>query len=184
MHSTLPAVAVPALAAAAAFAAGMALVRPAGGASPDGDRVELELAGVLAAPDGGSGIVVLREKGAARILPVLVPGSAGRALRSRLEGRPAASPPLLDQALEALGARVVEVEIRRPHDGTPSTRVRLSQRNRSFDLDARPGESFGLAFGARAPIFVRRRVLDEDGLSADDVAKLRAEGSEPEDVRL
>lgn len=183
MHAPLSAV-LPALAAAAALAAGAAIVRPAVAGATAGDRVQVQVMGVLSSPDGAEGIVVLREKGAERILPVLVPGSGGRALRARLHGRPASGAGgLLAHALGALGAHVVEVELVRPHDGPSSTRVRIAQGRRSFDVDAGPGESLGIAVAQGAPIYVRRSVLEADGLTPEDIARLAAR-QRPHDLRL
>jgi uncharacterized protein len=133
-------------------------------------RIRLEVAGVLPAPDGGS-ILILREKGAETILPVIVPGADGRDLRRRLDGeRP---PGVLGEALAALGARVREVEIAEADDSVVGARIRISQGARDVELEARPSESVVLAVAAGAPILTTRRLLDTSGLTPEDLARAR-----------
>lgn len=140
--------------------------RPAGG--DPGLRVELEVAGVLPMPEGTASILVLREKGADTILPLLVPGREVSVDGGRGEGG------LLGQAIEALGGRVSEVEIERAEETRAGSRVRLSQGDRRLELRARPSESVALAVSAGVPIFARRQLLDEAGLTPEDLARVHS----------
>jgi bifunctional DNase/RNase len=182
-------VALPAaLAAAAALAAGLA-AHPAGAhagaprrahaasrADP-ADRIELEVVGVLPMADEGASVVVLREKGAARILPLLVPAHTGRSVDARLKaGAERAPPTLLDSTLRALGAKVVEVELDAAEETASAATVRLAAGSRALEITARASESVALAVGAGARIVARRRLLDAEGLDKDDLARLRRSG--------
>jgi hypothetical protein len=131
-------------------------------------RVELEVAGVLPMPEGTASILVLREKGARTLLPLVVPGSdvAGQ---GEVEGGG-----LLGQAIEALGGRVSEIEIDRAEETRAGARVRLAQGARHVELRARPSESVALALAAGVPIVTSRRVLDEAGLTPEDLARAHA----------
>jgi bifunctional DNase/RNase len=77
---------------------------------------------------------------------------------------------LAGRAIEALGARVAEVEIDRAEESRAGSRVRLAQGKRKVELHARPSESIALALAAGAPIVTTRRVLDEAGLTPEDLA--------------
>lgn len=143
----------------------VAASRPAG--DDRGGRVELELAGVLPMPEGTASILVLREKGADTILPLLVPGGD-----VSLGGRRGGD--LVGQAIEALGGRVSEVEIDRAEETLAGSRVRLAQGKRHLELRARPSESVALAVSAGVPIFAQRSLLDEAGLTPDDLARAHA----------
>lgn len=136
--------------------------------SAGGARVELEVAGVLPMQEGVASILVLREKGARTLLPLIVPGpEAG--------GRPdAGGGSLLGRAIEALGGRVSEVEIDRAEETRAGARVRLAQGARRVELRARPSESVALAVAAGVPIVTTRRVLDESGLTPEELAKAHA----------
>jgi bifunctional DNase/RNase len=154
-----------------ALIAGTAAVVTAAARAPAHDRaarVELEVAGVLPMPEGSAAILVLREKGKDTILPLVVPNgrdfSPGHASGSSLIGR----------AIEALGARVAEVRIDRAEESSSGARVRISQNGKELELRAVPSESVALAVSAGVPIVTSRKLLDEEGLTAADLARAHA----------
>jgi hypothetical protein len=159
--------ALPAAVVAGAVALGAAAHPPASGGSAA--RVELEVAGVLPMPEGSASILVLREKGARVLLPLVIPGGDDVSGRGDVHGGG-----LLGQAIEALGGRVSEVEIDRAEETRAGARVRLAQGGRHVELRARPSESVALALAAGVPIVTTRRVLDEAGLTPEDLAKAHA----------
>jgi bifunctional DNase/RNase len=179
-----------ALAAAAALAAGARAAPAPGGhagraahahahaAAPrraaQTDRIELEVVGVLPVSDEGASVVVLREKGAARILPLLVPAQTGRSVEARLRPGPTRPPPtLLDRTIDALGAKVVEVELDGSEESGSGATVRLSQGSRALEITARASESVALAVAQGARIVALRGLLEAEGLDQDDLARLR-----------
>jgi bifunctional DNase/RNase len=170
-HAAL--LALPGAVLAGVVALGAAAARPP--ARPGGGRVELEVAGVLPMHEGGASILVLREKGARTLLPLVVPGGE--------DGRAAPhGGGLLGQAIEALGGRVSEVEIERAEETRTGARVRLAQGSRRVEVRARPSEALPLALSAGVPIVTSRRVLDQAGLTPEDLA--RAHGKGRRDLRL
>lgn len=140
-------------------------------------RVELELVGVLPVPEGPAGILVLREKGKQTLLPLFVPD--GRRFSPSAGGGS-----LLDRAIAALGGRVAEVEIERAEETSAGARVRISQAGRPLELQAVPSESIALAVSARVPIVTSRRLLDEEGLTPEDLAKAHPRGGKGAATRL
>lgn len=138
--------------------------------SPDGS-VQLEVAGVLPMPEGTSSILVLREKGARTLLPLIVPGADAEELGGRLGAR--RPPELLGEAIRALGAEVRQVEIAAAEETAGSARVRLAQGHRELELAGRTAESVVLAVAAGAPIVTTRRVLDERGLTPEDLDRAK-----------
>lgn len=134
--------------------------------------VQLEVAGVLAMPEGSSSILVLREKGARTLLPLIVPGADAEELGGRLAAQHA--PELLGEAIRALGAQVREVEIAVADATAGSARVRLAQGGRQLELAGRAAESVVLAVATGAPIVTSRRLLDEQGLTPEDLARAKA----------
>ncbi len=146
-------------------------------AAPAG-RVALEVAGVLQMPDSTAAILVLREKGASKVLPIIVPDGhaiAGHGLDHAPEG-------LLGGAIQALGARVAEVEIEQAEETSSSACIRLTQGGKRIELHASPSESVALALSAGAPIITSRRVMEEAGFTPEDVARPRS--AEQEATRL
>jgi uncharacterized protein len=127
-------------------------------------RVELELVGVLPVPEGQAGILVLREKGKDTILPLFVPD--GRRFAPSASGGS-----LLDRAIAALGGRLSEVEVERAEETSAGAKVRLTQSGKPLELQAVPSESIALAIAAGVPIVASRQLLDEEGLTAEDLAR-------------
>lgn len=156
---------LPAAVIAGAVALTAAAHPPAAG---DGARVELELAGVLPMPEGAASILVLREKGATTLLPLVIPGGDVTG-RTDMDGGG-----LLGQAIEALGGRISEVEIDRAEETRAGARVRLAQGGRRVELRARPSESVALALAAGVPIVTTRRVLEQAGITPEDLARAHA----------
>jgi hypothetical protein len=167
-----------ALAAAIALAAG-ATGAPGAPAVPS-DRVALEVAGVLEMPESPAAILVLREKGATTVLPIIVPDGHAIAAHGRTH------PPegLLGGALQALGARVAEVEIEQAEETSSGACVRLTHGGRRIELHASPSESVALALSAGAPIVTSRRVMDESGLTPEDLARAGSDVVESDAMRL
>jgi bifunctional DNase/RNase len=166
--------ALPAAALAGAVALATSAPAPADAA---GARVELEIAGVLPIPEGSGSILVLREKGARTLLPLVVPEAEASA-RGDAPGSA-----LLGQAIEALGGRVSEVEIDRAEETRAGARVRLAQGARRVELRARPSESVALAVAAGVPIVTTRRLLDEAGLTPEDLERAHAK-ARPGNTRM
>jgi bifunctional DNase/RNase len=134
--------------------------------------VELEVAGVFPLPEGPAGLLVLRDKASGTLLPLLVPD--GNALGAEAPSRRAPEG-LLGRTIEALGAKVREVEIDEAEETSAGSRVRLAQGNRQLEIPARPSESIALALAAGVPILATRRLLAESGLTPEELAETRAE---------
>jgi hypothetical protein len=131
--------------------------------------VELEVAGLLPMGEGAAAVLVLREKGARTILPLVMPGDRLGEGENELKG-----PGLLGQAIEALGGRVSEVQIDRAEESRTGARVRVAQNGRTVELRGAPSESVALALSAKAPIITTRRVIEEAGLTPEDLARTHA----------
>jgi len=160
------------------------LVTAAGPAAPPPDaRVEVEMAAVLPMPDGPAALLVLRERRSGTLLPVLVPdGSALSAAQKKEHAMADAG--LLGRTIEALGARVQEVEIDRAEEAPTATRVRLRQGAHDIEVPARPSESVSLAVAAGARIVTTRRLLQTDGLTPGELEEASRKAARGEDTEL
>lgn len=159
----LPLRALPVVLLGAALAVGGAATRPR--AAGD-DRIELEVAGLLPLGEGSAALLVLRERASRTILPIVMPGADVGAGHHELR-----APGLLSEAIEALGGRVSEVEIEHADEARTGAKVRIAQGGRTLEVRGPPAESVALAMSAKVPIVARRRVLDESGLTPEDLAK-------------
>jgi bifunctional DNase/RNase len=138
---------------------------------PAPERVQLEVAGVLPMSEGSTAILVLREKGAEVLLPLIL--ADGQAFASG-PGERSGKEALLPQAIQALGGRVFEVEIDEAQETSSSARVVVGQGSRRVELHALPSESVALAVATGVPIVTSRRVMDEAGLTPEDLARAHA----------
>ncbi len=143
-----------------------------------GDRVQLELAGVLEVGEGQATVIVLKSPGSRTILPMLLPGDAGRALASDLQSHRA--PALLGVTLRALGASVREVELQGSDEEVRGGRARVVQGPKEVEVQARAPELVALAEATGAPIFIARRLFESAGLTPEDIDRARRRMEERE----
>lgn len=156
------------LALPAALALAGTLAVGAGNAGGASRRVELEVAAILPLPEGNAGLLVLREKGARTLLPLVVPDRSAYAAGAR-----PGEAGLVERALHALGAEVREVEIDAAEETNAGSRVRLAQGARRLEIRARPSESVALAVAAGAPIVTTRRLLEAEGFAEENFEQAR-----------
>ena len=83
---------------------------------------------------------------------------------------------LLGSVVTELGAKVTEVRIDDLRDDIYTGRVFLEQGKRKVTLDARPSDSIAMALDGKARIMVTRKVLDEAGISREEIDALREGG--------
>ena len=120
-------------------------------------------------------MLVLREKGKDTLLPIVVGRGEADAIEMRLDRREPARPraqELLKSAIDALGAKVVRVEIRDASEALYRARVHLAQGTQRIELEARPSDSVALALGSSAPIYASRTLLRDAGLTQEDIRRL------------
>jgi bifunctional DNase/RNase len=140
--------------------------------------VEMKVADVLVRvgesdvtkPVADQRIVLLKEEGGERILPIWIGSAEGNTLASRLTGfeppRPM-SPDLMVELLRVTGSRVERVAITALRDQTFYATVALAIDGRTEELDARPSDAMNLAVRVGAPIFADAAVVDESSVTGD-----------------
>jgi bifunctional DNase/RNase len=120
---------------------------------------------------GGQLLLVLGEKHGARRLPVPV-SKAEAELIERARGEPRG---LLPASLDALGGRVLGASLDEVgRDRSVRGHLSLARGSRELRLDASAGEALALALQAGAPIAADPDLLDEAGISPDDLLGQRA----------
>lgn len=127
------------------------------------DRVEV--LHVVLAGDGFA--VLLVERGREVVLPIFIGPAEGLAIEMRLKKQQAPRPSthdLLEDVIEALGAKLVRVEVSKVEGSVFFGRLVLDQKGKRVTLDARPSDSIAVALGAGAPIHVARGVLEHAGV--------------------
>ncbi len=112
-------------------------------------------------------VVLLKERGGDRVLPIWIGAHEGDALVSGIVGeatpRPM-SPDLTARLLKAGGARVERVVIESVRDNTYYATVTVTAGGESHEVDARPSDALNLAVRVDAPVFVAAELIDQAGI--------------------
>ena len=107
-------------------------------------------------------IVLLREVNSDRYLPIWIGPFEAEAITISLQEIEVARPQthdLLIQALSALGARLIRVEVVALKGDVFYGNLVIEHNDHLFDVDARPSDSIALAVRAHAPILVNVEIL-------------------------
>ncbi|NPA92398.1 MAG: bifunctional nuclease family protein [Chloroflexi bacterium] len=116
-------------------------------------------------------VVLLREKGTERYLPIWIGAFEANAIQLALHEVELARPmthDLMRDILETLGARVEHVEVTALKENTFYGNIVLSHQGRIYNIDARPSDAIALAVRAHVPIYVAREVMDEAAIVPDE----------------
>jgi RNA polymerase sigma factor (sigma-70 family) len=117
-------------------------------------------------------IVLLREKGGDRVLPIWIGACEGDALALQLTGGTMPRPltaDLMANLLEASGAAVEQVAVNSLRDKTFYAVITLATGGGKNEIDARPSDALNLAARVGAPIYVDEGIMDASGMRADEV---------------
>jgi len=113
----------------------------------------------------GEQVIVLKERGGNRFLPIIIGISEVTAIKMKISGIQPPRPlthDLLKDALGALGASLERIVITRLELNTFFAKLILRTREGTLEeVDARPSDSIALALRADAPIFVSEEVLNQ-----------------------
>ena len=131
-------------------------------------KIPAEVHGLMMEPNSNQPIVILRlhEKDAneSSVVPIWIGIFEAGAIQLAIEGKDPGRPmthDLLKNALDLVGAEVIEVVVRAIEGNTFLAVVELVERSGEHRLlDARPSDAIALALRAGAPLFVRQSVAD------------------------
>ncbi|HUG75323.1 MAG TPA: bifunctional nuclease family protein [Acidimicrobiia bacterium] len=135
------------------------------------DAIPVELIGVRIELPTNTPIVLLRERGGDRFLPILIGANEAAAIAFALEGMEPPRPmthDLLRDVTVALGATVERVVLTDLRDGIYFADLVLATNGTETIVSARPSDSIALAVRSGAPIFVSPAILDEAGVEIRD----------------
>ena len=139
------------------------------------ESIRVTVAAVAMDPDTNTPLVLLKEDGGDRILPILIGLMEAYAIASELEKRKPPRPmthDLLRDIIMALGASVEKVEVVDLRENTFYAIITLKSGSERRELDSRPSDAIALALRCGASIWVRKRVFDlTEGKSDKEEAK-------------
>ena len=138
------------------------------------DSVEMVVQEVARCANGQA-VLVLREKGGERRLPIAVGPSEAAALDRRLHGQKPDRPRLHElagQSITALGGRVTRAVIEsQTNDKVFLGHVTLASVSGSIELESRATDSVVLALESGAPILVSRDLLQNAGVDPSELVR-------------
>jgi bifunctional DNase/RNase len=133
-------------------------------------------------------IVVLREEGGERFIPIWIGPFEADAITLQLQGMEVPRPlthDLLKNVIETLGAEVLHIIISGLEKNTYFARIILDAEGDTIEIDSRPSDAIALAVRTSAPIYVADEVMQHAGMQPEEEMSLASGGQsefgEPED---
>ena len=133
--------------------------------------------GLAMDPKNNSPILLLKEEGARRALPVWIGMYEANAIATCLAGMDSPRPMTHDLLLNTIsqaGYTVSRVVITELKETTFYAVVYLESESGGLELDSRPSDAVALAVRSESPIYVMEEVLDRSGV---DMATIEEEGT-------
>jgi bifunctional DNase/RNase len=125
--------------------------------------VQVKLEGLALDMTTNTPVVILSPEEDDKVLPIWIGHAEAWAIAMELSGVAAKRPlthDLMKQAIEALEAKVVRVEITELREQTFYAVVHLTRNGDGRQLDARPSDSIALALKTGCPIFVNAELFE------------------------
>ncbi|HSL34464.1 MAG TPA: bifunctional nuclease family protein [Candidatus Limnocylindrales bacterium] len=145
----------------------------------DPDLVEMVVESVRVHMLSSRHVVILKDSGRDRYLPIWIGPWEASAIAMKLQGLSPDRPlthDLFAAALEGLGVKVDRVVISALAEETFHARLLLDQGGRTIEVDSRPSDALALAVRAGGRIFAAESVLEQAALGADGAEEEGAEG--------
>lgn len=133
--------------------------------------IELELVGVRVELPHNQPIVLLKETGGERFLPIWIGAVEATSIAFALQGVETARPmthDLMKNLLDALTVSATRIVVTELRDGTFYAEILLSGPGGDTTVSSRPSDAIALAVRAGIPVFADEAVLDEAGILIDD----------------
>ena len=115
-------------------------------------------------------VVVLKEKGADRYLPIWIGNTEADAIVIQLQNVPVPRPQthdLLKLVIANLGGKISRIVVNDLADDVFFARINIEVDGKVVEVDSRPSDAIALAVRVQAPIFADDSVLDKAGVALD-----------------
>jgi len=126
-------------------------------------------------------VVVLKEKGSERYLPIWIGNNEADAIVIQLQNVPVPRPQthdLLKSVISQLGGRVTRIVVNDLSEDVFYARINVDVDGKHVEIDSRPSDAIALAVRVQAPIFAEESVLDKAGVALDSETGQRGETEE------
>lgn len=125
-------------------------------------------------------VVVLKEVGSERYLPIWIGPCEADAITIGLQGMDIPRPlthDLLKTIVDELGAEISHILVSDLRDDTFYARIIMDVNGRHAEIDARPSDAIALAVRAGVPIYVTEAVMDRAGVEPSEEEEIEEEES-------
>ena len=133
-------------------------------------------------------VVILKEKGADRYLPIWIGPFEANAIALKITGVAPDRPithDLMATTMGELGVQLSKIVVSSLSDEVFYARLHLQLDGREIDVDARPSDAIALAVRLECPIFVAEEVFEKAGVIPDkDEAEEGDSSTEVDEERL
>ena len=140
--------------------------------------VEVTLVGVRVELPSNQPIVLLKEVGGDRYLPIWIGAVEATAIAFALQGIQTPRPmthDLLRDILKETGVEVERILINDLVEQTFYALIRMSSAGEAKEISSRPSDAIALAVRTAVPIFASEEVLDQAGIELKDDAETEVE---------
>ncbi len=153
-----------------------------------GRRIEMSVESVRVHAMSTTHVVILKELGADRYLPIWIGPWEANAIAMRLQGMVPERPlthDLFTTVIDELGSSVREVLIADLADETFHARLVLQAADgRVLEIDSRPSDALALAVRTGVRIYADEAVLDRAGVRPDAVDRVATDDTPVDDEKL
>ena len=131
-------------------------------------------------------VVILKEKGAERYLPIWIGPAEADSIAIKLQDVQVPRPlthDLVRNIVHALGAKVSYIVVNDLKDDTFYAKIVLEVDGKTLDIDARPSDAIAIAVRVNAPIYAEESVLEKAAITPEkEGEEAGAKGEKPEKV--
>ena len=123
----------------------------------------MTIKGLMVDPITNMPIIILRDKGGQRVLPIWVGVFEANAIALQLENQTTPRPmthDLLKNVIQDLRGHIEKIVVSDLKENTFYALIYLIVSGERMAIDARPSDAIALALRTRAPIFVEESVID------------------------
>jgi bifunctional DNase/RNase len=134
--------------------------------------IQMELSKIVIDEKRHDQLIVLKEKGGERVLPIVIGLAEASAIKLKISGFVPARPlthDLLHSTIQFLEAKIEKIIIDKLEENTFHAKIVLkSSSGTEKIIDARPSDSIALAVRAHAPIFVEDEIIKKSAIFNQD----------------
>ena len=135
-------------------------------------EIEVSIHGLTMDPKNNSPVILLKETGTQRALPIWIGTGEANAIATSMAGLEPPRPmthDLLHNAILATGYHVSGVIVTELKDNTFFASIRIQSDQGNLELDSRPSDAIALAVRSHCPIFVSEVVFEQSGIDLSTI---------------